>query len=99
MLRSSLRAALVAFATSLVLAPIACGESDPTESASEDLTQAVEFEAIDVQKGNAEAGLTVIKSSDAYEEFFGETPPSSVDFKKHWVVHVSTGVRLSLIHI
>jgi hypothetical protein len=88
-----IRALLVALAATFIAAPIGCGETDPVDSASEDLTQKISFEEIDAHKSEAAAGLTVIKSAGAYHDFFGEPPPESVDFQKHWVVHVSTGVK------
>jgi len=89
-------AALIA-AASMVLAVGCAPGSDEPESqenlVSSDEALEVAFEAIDVRKTEAGPGLTVVKSRQAYRDFFGSEPPASVKFNKHWVLHYSLGVQ------
>src|SRR4030095_16012160 len=85
------RVLLLALATSLG-SVAGCATDDDPGIASDDLTD-VSFEQLDVSKWGSPAGLTVLKSKQAYVDFFGEAPPQSVDFQRHWVVHVSMGIR------
>jgi hypothetical protein len=64
----------------------------PAGLVSEDLTE-IAFERLDVEKSAAPEGLTVLKSKSAFSSFFGQPPPPSVDFQRHWVVHLSAGMK------
>lgn len=90
-------AALFAAASMVLTVGCAPASEDPTSEesnvVSSDEALGVAFETIDVRKSDAEAGLTVIKSRQAYISFFGTTPPASVKFNKHWVLHYSLGVQ------
>jgi protease stability complex PrcB-like protein len=80
----------------LVPAAVGCAaeESEPAGVAADEAKQSVPFEVLEgVRKDGAEAGLTVLKSHDQYVDFFGAEPPGGVELDKHWVVHVSLGVR------
>lgn len=94
----SLAALLVAAATSLA---VGCAPSSPDVGSEEghavesDEALAVDFIALDVRKEEAEAGFTVLKSRQAYVDFFGAAPPADVKFNKHWVLHHSLGVMPS----
>jgi hypothetical protein len=95
MLRSLHTLFFVAFSAVAVPAATGCvaGE-DTTGVASEDVTQTIAFEPLEgVERANAPEGLTVLKSAAAYQSFFGAKAPAAVNFKKHWVVHVSLGIR------
>ena len=84
------RVLVLALATALSSA-VGCSADDPGV-ASQELTD-IAFVELDVAKHAAPAGLTVVKSTADFEEFFGESPPASVDFKRHWVVHLSAGIK------
>lgn len=74
---------------------LACGgEGATTTEDSQDATS-VKFVVLDVVAPSASEGLTVIKTADKYEAFFGEEPPAEVNFKKHWVITASMGNRAS----
>jgi hypothetical protein len=68
-------------------------ESQESDVVSNDEALDVAFEVIDARRDGADWGLTVIKSKQAYVDFFGSQPPSSVKFNKHWVLHYSLGVQ------
>lgn len=69
------------------------GEVEDTEDRASALS--VPFVELSVKKSPASNGLTVLTKTSDYVAFFGEAPPSSVDFKKHWVLHYSSGVQSS----
>jgi hypothetical protein len=87
--------AALALVVSACFAPaIGCGGGEDAGAASEDIQDAsIAFEVIDAERQDAEAGLTVLKNTADYKAFFGASPPSSVDFKKHWVLHYSLGEK------
>jgi len=91
LVRSLARSLALVFGLALV-AP-ACAGSDPDASSEDVKATGVSFTVIDAQRPNAKAGVTVIKSAAAFADFFGTEPPSSVDFKKQWVVHYSAGMK------
>ncbi|MBX3258287.1 MAG: hypothetical protein KF782_01100 [Labilithrix sp.] len=80
----------------LVVVP-ACSAAgaDAAAGDSSDLTGPIELEALDVVRQDAAAGLAVLKSKAEYEAFFGASPPASVDFRAHWVIHYATGNKTS----
>ena len=88
-----IRALLVSLALVSTTA-VGCSSEEPGE-ASEDMTQSIAFEELDIQKPNSPAGLTVIKDTQSFVDFFGQPPPSDVRFSSHWVVHVSAGMKNS----
>ncbi len=94
----SLAAMLVAAATSLSVGcapPSAELGSEEANAVESDEALSVAFVSLDVRKDGAEAGLTVLKSKQAYVDFFGQAPPAEVKFSQHWVLHYSLGVMPS----
>jgi hypothetical protein len=88
-----IRTVLVAVAAFGVPAAVAAGcADDEVASADANATEGIKFEELDVRASSPQAGLKIFKSKSAYKKFFGEEPPAGVDFKKHWVVHVSMGM-------
>src|SRR5262245_36398403 len=85
-----LRALVLALAACMA-APIGCA-GDDSSSSSEDLTE-IAFEQLAIQKEHAPAGLTVLKRKAAFTNFFGQPPPTDVNFTRHWVVHLSQGMK------
>ncbi|MFO0612596.1 MAG: protease complex subunit PrcB family protein [Polyangiaceae bacterium] len=70
------------------------GTDNEEESARSDADAlSVPFQKLAVTKSAAPAGLTILKSKAQYKAFFGQNPPSSVNFNQSWVVHYSMGVR------
>jgi hypothetical protein len=71
------------------------GCTAPVGEESDDLTTVkVDFTVLEgPRRSAAKAGLTVITSTAEYQKFFGEAPPSSVSFNKHWVLHYSVGIK------
>jgi hypothetical protein len=70
------------------------GTDNEEESARSDADAlSVPFQKLSVTKSASPAGLTVLKTKAQYKAFFGQNPPSSVNFNQSWVVHYSMGVR------
>jgi hypothetical protein len=88
----NLRTILLAVALSplCTLTSAACGGAD-VASEEDNATGAVKLEPLDVSAASPSKGVKILKSKAEFEKFFGQAPPAGVDFKKHWVVHVSMG--------
>lgn len=74
---------------------VACGSHVETTSEDSQDLQSLKFVELDVVASSAPDGLKVIKTAEKFEEFFGEAPPSDVNFNKHWVITAGMGTQTS----
>ena len=70
---------------------------DDVGSANEALST-LAFTVVTGAKSSASRGFTLVTSKSEYYRLFGATPPASIDFQKHWLVHYSAGAQFVAGH-
>ena len=65
---------------------------------ADDALSTLPFTVVGEAKSTASRGFTLVTSKTDYFRLFGTTPPASIDFRQHWVIHYSAGKQTKAGH-